>query len=89
MDPELREEAIRRDRATGMAPYIGFVNPRLSLRGESVEIDYTEGFIEQNLRYSEQYRTLALPLEGFLRKEHKVYGEEMCIRDSPYRRSWY
>ena len=75
VDPELREEAIRRDRATGMAPYIGFVNPRLSLRGESVEIDYTEGFIEQNLRYSEQYRTLALPLEGFLRKEHKVYGE--------------
>ena len=40
-----------------------------------MEIDYTEGFIEQNLRYSEQYRTLALPLEGFLRKEHKVYGE--------------
>ena len=75
VDPELREEAIRRDRATGMAPYIGFVNPRLSLRGESVEIDYTEGFIEQNLRYSEQYRTLALPLEGFLRKEYKVYGE--------------
>lgn len=75
VDPELREEAIRRDRATGMAPYIGFVNPRLSLRGESVEIDYTEGFIEQNLRYSEQYRTLALPLEGFLRKEHKAYGE--------------
>ena len=75
VDPELREEAIRRDRATGMAPYLGFVNPRLSLRGESVEIDYTEGFIEQNLRYSEQYRTLALPLEGFLRKEHKVYGE--------------
>ena len=75
VDPELREEAIRRDRATGMAPYIGFVNPRLSLREECVEIDYTEGFIEQNLRYSEQYRTLALPLEGFLRKEHKVYGE--------------
>ena len=75
VDPELREEAIRRDRATGMAPYLGFVNPRLSLRGESVEIDYTEGFIGQNLRYSEQYRTLALPLEGFLRKEHKAYGE--------------
>ena len=75
VDPELKEEAIRRDRATGMAPYIGFVNPRLTLRDDSVEIDYTEGFIEQNLRYSEQYRTLALPLESFLRKEHKVYDE--------------
>ena len=58
VDPELKEEAIRRDRATGMAPSIGFLNPRLSLRDDSVEIDYTEGFIEQNLRYSEQYRTL-------------------------------
>lgn len=75
VDPELLEEAKRRDRETGMAPYIGFVNPRLTRVGDTVEISYDEGFVEQCLRYSEQYRTLALPLSGFLREGHKVYGE--------------
>lgn len=75
VDPELKVEATERDARTGLAPYIGFVNPRLTRTGDSVEISYDEGYVEQNLRYSEQYRTLALPLEGFLRKEHNVYGE--------------
>ena len=64
VDPELHKEVLERYEALNLAPYKGFVNPVYNAETDAegnitaVTLDYTEGYAEQMLRYSEQYRTL-------------------------------
>jgi dipeptidyl-peptidase-3 len=64
VDKELHEEVLSRYERLNLAPYKGFLNPRMKpvLDGEGeitdVEVDYTEGYAEQMLRYSREYSCL-------------------------------
>lgn len=64
VDPVLHEEVLARYKKLNLAPYKGFVNPRMTLvkndAGEVVDVslDYTEGYAEQMLRYSRDYSFL-------------------------------
>ena len=64
IDRRLHEEIYERYRSLDLAPYKGFINPRLVLvrdeEGSVTDIvpDYTEGYAEQMLRYSRDYSTL-------------------------------
>lgn len=60
-DRELHEEALRRYKTLGIAPYKGFINPRFSLVRDDngditdVAVDYTESYAGQMMRYSKDY----------------------------------
>ena len=64
IDPELHAEVLERYKRLDIAPYKGFLNPRMlpvhNAKGEVVDIslDYSESYDEQMLRYSRQYATL-------------------------------
>jgi dipeptidyl-peptidase-3 len=64
IDADLHREILSRYAKLNIAPYKGFINPRLTLkrneRGEivDVEVDYSEGYAHQMLRYSHDYGTL-------------------------------
>lgn len=64
VDPLLHAEVIERCEALNYAPYRGFVNPVMkevkNKSGEVVDIalDYTEGYVEQMLRYARDYSFL-------------------------------
>ena len=64
VDPVLHREILERYQRLNLAPYKGFINPRLipvqDATGEVIDIkvDYTEGYAEQMLRYSKEYATL-------------------------------
>lgn len=64
IDPELHAEVLERYKRLNIAPYKGFLNPRMlpvhNAKGEVVDIslDYSESYDEQMLRYSRQYATL-------------------------------
>lgn len=64
VNPELHKEVLERYAGLDIAPYKGFVNPVYSLvfdkNGEvtDVVVEYTENYIDQNLRYSKEYSTL-------------------------------
>ena len=64
IDPALHEEIRNRYASLGIAPFSGFVNPRLTLvtdgdgKPVDVTISYDEPYDEQMLRYSRQYATL-------------------------------
>ncbi len=64
VDPRLHREVIERFKKLDVAPYAGFINPRLSLvkneQGEvtRVEVDYEQGYSEQMLAYSDTYGLL-------------------------------
>lgn len=64
VDKELHEEVLSRYERLNLAPYKGFLNPRMKpvLDGEGeitdVEVDYTEGYAEQMLRYGREYSCL-------------------------------
>ena len=64
LDKELHAEVLRRYERLKIAPYKGFINPVLKpvcdATGEVTDIivDYSEGYTEQMLRYSEEYATL-------------------------------
>ena len=64
VDPELHREVLDRYAHLDIAPYKGFVNPVYSLvknaDGQVVDValDYTEGYIDQMLRYSRDYSPL-------------------------------
>ena len=64
VDGELHAEVLQRYARLNLAPYKGFINPKLSIvrneGGEPVEVavDYTETYVEQMLRYSRDYATL-------------------------------
>lgn len=61
IDRCLHEEVLSRYKKLGLAPYKGFINPRLSLCRNSsgeiadVSVDYTESYAHQMLRYSSEY----------------------------------
>ena len=64
IDPILHTEILQRYKALNLAPYKGFINPRLSLVKDNdgnitdVSIDYSESYVEQMTRYSIEYGTL-------------------------------
>ncbi len=64
IDPALHNEILERYAQLDLAPYKGFVNPVytpvLDKEGHitDVKIDYTEGYVEQHLRYSRDYSWL-------------------------------
>ena len=64
IDPALHEEVLKRYRQLNLAPYKGFINPVLKpvldAEGEiaDVEVDYTESYTDQMLRYSKDYAAL-------------------------------
>lgn len=66
VDPEMHAQILERYAQLNIAPYRGFVNPRLELvydqEGGIIDVraDYTEGYAEQMLRYSRDYATLPL-----------------------------
>ena len=61
VDPQLHQEVLERYRKLNIAPYKGFINPWLkpitNRQGniEDIEIDYTETYEHQMLRYSKEY----------------------------------
>lgn len=64
VDSELHQEVLRRYETLHIAPYKGFINPVMRLvKGDDseptdVELDFTESFTDQMLRYSQEYGTL-------------------------------
>ncbi|MBO6288130.1 MAG: dihydrofolate reductase [Prevotella sp.] len=64
VDQRLHQEILQRYERLDLAPYKGFVNPRLSLVRNTdgqivdVDVDYTETYVEQMLRYSRDYAAL-------------------------------
>ena len=64
IDPELRREILARYKKLNLAPYKGFINPKMTLEmdeeGEitDVVLDYEESYVDQMLRYSDEYGTL-------------------------------
>ena len=64
VDPDLHEEVLRRVAPLNIAPYSGFVNPRLvpvtDENGEitDVKVEYPDSFVEQMLEYAEKYSFL-------------------------------
>ena len=64
VNQDLHKEILARYRKLNLAPYKGFVNPvYTAVRDEAgnitdVRIDFTEGYIDQHLRYSRDYSPL-------------------------------
>ena len=64
VDPVLHEEVLARYRKLNLAPYKGFINPWMKPVEDAdgniidVELDYTEGYAHQMLRYSREYGLL-------------------------------
>ena len=62
IDSELHEEILKRYKSLDIAPYKGFINPVLKPVRDSdgnitdIAVDYTEGYSDQMLRYSREYR---------------------------------
>lgn len=76
VDPLLVSEVKERYALTGAVPYIGFVNPLMTKSEDGdILLNYRENYIEQNLRYGRQYRTLALRLEDYPRVPDTSYSE--------------
>lgn len=61
VEPKLHEELLARYKSLGIAPYKGFLNPKMEIVSNSkgnatdVRLDYTEAYDEQMLRYSSEY----------------------------------
>lgn len=64
VENDLHQEVLQRYNRLNLAPYKGFINPILKPRYDEngnimdIEIDYSESYAEQMLRYSHQYATL-------------------------------
>jgi dipeptidyl-peptidase-3 len=65
VDPELHAEVLRRYAPLNVAPYSGFINPRLvpvvapgSAEITDVLIEYPDDFVEQMLEYAQSYSVL-------------------------------
>ena len=64
INAELHAEVLERYKRLDIAPYKGFLNPRMlpvhNAKGEvfDISLDYSESYDEQMLRYSRQYATL-------------------------------
>ena len=64
VDPVLHEEVLARYRKLNLAPYKGFINPWMKPVEDAdgniidIELDYTESYAHQMLRYSREYGLL-------------------------------
>lgn len=64
VDAEIHNEVLERYKQLNIAPYKGFLNPRMlpvyNAAGEvtDIRLDYSESYSEQMFRYSRQYATL-------------------------------
>ena len=64
VDADLHKEILDRFAPLNIAPYRGFVNPRYVVTTDDagsitdVQLDYTEGYVEQMMRYSKEYSSL-------------------------------
>ena len=64
IDPDLHREILARYKKLNLAPYKGFINTKMTLEmdeeGEitDVVLDYEESYVDQMLRYSDEYGTL-------------------------------
>lgn len=64
VDQDLHKEILARYQKLNLAPYKGFVNPVYTAVTDEeghitdVTIDYSEGYVEQHLRYSRDYSVL-------------------------------
>ncbi len=64
VNPELHKEIRERYAKLNLAPYKGFVNPVYTAVRDAegnikdVKIDFTEGYVDQHLRYSREYSPL-------------------------------
>ena len=64
VDAQLHQEVLERYKRLDLAPYKGFVNPVLKpvldAQGEisDIQVDYTESYVHQMLRYGQEYGTL-------------------------------
>ena len=78
----LLEEVHRRYEKLDIAPYKGFINPRLSLVTDAqgnvcdVKADYTESYEHQMLRYSNEFGFLSLKEENSSSKEETSSSKE-------------
>lgn len=83
VDRALLEEVHRRYEKLDIAPYKGFINPRLSLVTDAqgnvcdVKADYTESYEHQMLRYSNEFGFLSLKEEKSSPKEESLSKEEV------------
>lgn len=82
VDRALLEEVHRRYEKLNIAPYKGFINPRLSLVTDAqgnvcdVKADYTESYEHQMLRYSNEFGFLSSKEEKSLSKEENSSSKE-------------
>lgn len=64
VNQDIHKEVLARNSALKLPPYKGFVNPVMTPVKDAegniidVKLDYTEGYAEQHLRYSEKYSAL-------------------------------
>ena len=64
IDPDLHREILARYKKLNLAPYKGFINPKMTLVFDEegtptdVLLDYEESYTDQMLRYSDEYGTL-------------------------------
>ena len=64
IDPALHREILARYKKLNLAPYKGFINPKMTVvldeEGNPIDVnlDYEESYTDQMLRYSEEYGTL-------------------------------
>ncbi len=64
IDPALHREILARYKKLNLAPYKGFINPKMMLvfdeEGNPIDVnlDYEESYTDQMLRYSDEYGTL-------------------------------
>ncbi len=85
IDYNLHKEILRRYETLNLAPYRGFVNPRLDLIWEDGGIvdvcaRYDEGYDEQMLRYSREYSFLPLsPVSVEVAKHPYIGSKAMSI----------
>lgn len=64
VDPKIHQEVLTRYAKLNLAPYKGFINPRMTIVRDAdgnptdVALDYTESYSHQMLRYAKDYGTL-------------------------------
>ena len=88
VDQALLEEVHRRYEKLDIAPYKGFINPRLSLVTDAqgnvcdVKADYTESYEHQMLRYSNEFGFLSSKEEKSSSKEESSSKEDVLSSKS-------
>lgn len=88
VDRALLEEVHRRYEKLNIAPYKGFINPRLSLVTDAqgnvcdVKADYTESYEHQMLRYSNEFGFLSLKEENSSSKKEAPSSKAEAVSSS-------